>query len=144
MGYINFISRKDPTQIFTSNTLTAYPLDIDNLLEGILPGDTIQLTLALDAETYHHLKDQEIPGMMVSTNLFQDKNGNDGFEAELRFLVKERIHQVCRDWMEHPPSGFRHSSTFISVVAFSDEAENLFMEIEEKYQRNIKEKTLAA
>ena len=131
MGYISFLSRKDSSVILHSNVLYD-SADQDDELDGFLIGDTITLSLEIDSQKAVQLQEIQRAGVKVVEKIIRSEDDLFNFVAKMEFQVVKRTHTVSRDWTTRK-IGFRSTGTLIHVEAVSNEAEELFIDLQKAF-----------
>ena len=131
MAYINFQSRRDGKKFIHFNMLEDSASQ-DDELSGFYTGDFIVLNLDIEEEFVKFIKSNNQWTGMLKKNLYQFDEEKTSYVAEIEFKIVKRSHLVMRDWMTNQ-HGFRSSGTVIVVEAVSDEAEELFLELQKYF-----------
>lgn len=131
MGFVIFQSRKENHTPLMTHRLEDSTSHSDELT-GFLPGDIVELTLAIDpqpAQDYSS-KGFKTISSRLKTNPPPEKTI---YGVCVFFQILKRVHHVSRDWMSHNNMGFRSIGTTLYLEACSDEDEDIFVEVQGKF-----------
>jgi hypothetical protein len=127
MGYVTFQSRQ-PEHPYLHHDLLWSLTDQEDLY-GFQLGDLIAFHFDISHEFYDQLKSKNSPGIQAQEKITPIFDPQPGYEVKIEFKVIKRVQHVLRDWKSQG-SGFRSSGMTVIVEAISDEAENVFMELQ--------------
>lgn len=136
MGYVIFQSRKENHSVLLSHRLEDSTNNSDELI-GFLPGDTIELCLTIGQQLAQNYKAKgsKASNSRIKTNPSIEQTI---YEVCLFFQIIKRVHHVSRDWMSQYKMGFRSIGTTIYLEPFSDEDEDIFVEVQGEFDVLLK------
>lgn len=133
MGYIEIQSRRDEKEIIHSHLLYD-SADKDDELSGFHVGDLFTLSLDIVLQRAEQLKSKKIVGIAIQEkDILLPEITPKRYIVEIEFRIVNRSHLILRDWMTDN-KGFRSTGTLISIEAISDEAEEMFLELQNAFE----------